>query len=159
MDIKEFRRRYCTSPPMRTLHGAEAELLGPDDGVRHLERAPVVGVVYGTPPGGNAESVARYLWVIDEMGIPYICERPLHRLEDALPKHTNLTGGSPAYVGGELWFVDKMSIYVSGGSGRYPPRSETQLDDAVSVFESYDYRVRSLGWDPMRGSARRYLVS
>ena len=144
---------------MRTIHGDEAELLGSNDGVRHLERAPVVGVIYGRPPGVNAESVARYLWVIDEMGIPYICERSLGRLGDARPKHTNLTGGRPAYVGGELWFADNVSIYVSGGSGRYPPRSEAQLDDAVSVFESYDYDVRSLGWDPMRGSARRYLIS
>ena len=58
-------------------------------------------------------------------------------------------------MGGELWFADEESLFLSGGSGRYPPSDETHLNDAVGVFKSYGYRVTSLGWDDERGEARR----
>lgn len=96
-----------------------------------------------------------YLWVIDPRGIPYILEHPLEILDGSRPKHTNLTGGREAYVGGELWFGDTLKIFVSGGSGRYGPESPEQLEDAVSVFETFGYVVRSLEWDPQLGKARR----
>ena len=89
----------------------------------------------------------RYLWVIDRQGIPYIIERPLSHIGGIDPKHTNLTGGEDAYVGGELWFSDNSRLFVSGGSGRYHPIDAKQLSYAVRVFESYQYRVTSLGWD------------
>lgn len=73
------------------------------------------------------------------------------------PKHTNLTGGGEAYLGGELWFFSVSRIYVSGGSGRYPPADARQLADAVLVFETLDYDVESLGWDV--DAAKRYLES
>ena len=135
----------------------ESLLLDAADDIRQLEPAPVYGIVYGIPPYAETGGRARYLWVIDEIGIPYLQERPIDRLGGALPKHTNLTGGRPAYIGGEVWFSDSESIYVSGGSGRYPPRDETQLLDAVSVFESYGYKVKSLGWDSESQRALRVL--
>ena len=69
-------------------------------------------------------------------------------------KHTNLTGGGEAYLGGELWFTSETSLYLSGGSGRYPPRDATQLEEATEVFRSFGYEVISLGWDH---EARRAL--
>ena len=56
-----------------------------------------------------------------------------------------------------MWFSDSENLYMSGGSGRYPPTSENHLNDAVRVFESYNYRVASLGWDPRWNRARRTL--
>ena len=47
--------------------------------------------------------------------------------------------------------------HVSGGSGRYPPKDETQLIDAVEVFEAHNYVVTSLGWDYETGMAERAL--
>ena len=73
------------------------------------------------------------------------------------PKHTNLTGGATAYVGGEMWFSDGENLYLSGGSGRYPPINENHLNDAVKVFESYNYQVVSLGWDTRLNRAGRTL--
>lgn len=71
------------------------------------------------------------------------------------PKHTNLTGGGEAYLGGELWFCSVSRIYVSGGSGRYPPANARQLADAVLIFETLAYDVESLGWNG--DSAKRIL--
>ena len=129
-----------------------------DAGLRILGIAPVDGFRPGFPPrqrGG--ESANRYLWVIDDRGIPYILEAPLPILQHNLPKHTNLTAGGRAYLGGELWFSDHESMYVSGGSGRYPPADERQLADAVDVFRSYGYTVTSLGWDIESGYANRFI--
>ncbi len=92
---------------------------------------------------------------MDDMGIPYIIEQPLPYLGNLVPKHTNLTGGANAYLGGEVWFLNSNSLFLSGGSGRYPPLHEQQLDDAADVFESYGYSVTSLGWDSEAGFANR----
>ena len=98
----------------------------------------------------------RHLWVIDERGIPYVLEERLAAIGSNLPKHTNLTGGGPAYLGGEVWFAAPKVLYVSGGSGRYPPLDRDQLDDAVAVFASFGYEVNSLGWTPGTGMAKRH---
>lgn len=68
-------------------------------------------------------------------------------LDGNVPKHTNLTGGNPAYIGGQLWFSDTRHMLVSGGSGRFPPLDEEQLTAAITVFSSFEYKVTSLGWD------------
>ena len=76
------------------------------------------------------------------------------RLNSNLPKHTNLTGGVPAYVGGELWFRTEEALFVSGGSRRYTPNL-CQLIDAVDVFRAFGYNVKSLGWDEDRDEPSR----
>ena len=98
-----------------------------------------------------------YLWVIDDAnGIPYVRETSISSIGGNFPKHTNLTGGGKAYLGGELWFDSCNSLYVSGGSGRYPPVDCVQLDCAVQVFRDFGYDVTSLGWDEETDTARRY---
>ena len=125
-------------------------------GVRVLHPAPVQKVEFGSPatePGKRG--INTYIWVIDDSGIPYIIERPVG--DSLAPKHTNLTGGLDAYVGGEIWFSDSSNLFLSGGSGRYPPLDERQLNDAAEVFVSYGYIVNSLGWDIESGMSIRYL--
>ena len=118
--------------------------------------APASGIKCGTPPLTQRGVSKKYLWVIDTKGIPYVFEIDID-LIGAVPKHTNLTGGGEAYLGGELWFTSESSLYLSGGSGRYPPRDATQLEEATDVFESFGYEVTSLGWDYGADEAKRYL--
>ena len=153
-----FRNRRQLRSPRFIRDRLETVRVGADDGVRLLEHAPATDILIGHPPTviEPEDSLHRYLWIIDARGIPYIIERPLPATGGNLPKHTNLTGGGEAYVGGELWFTSSESMYLSGGSGRYPPTSEPQLDEAVEVFESFGYSVISLGWDEGYG-ARRWL--
>ena len=149
-ELKEFWERYSERPPPSRITSRLHELvkLNEQHGLKQLQPSPVSNVQFGAPPTLKGERGSnRYLWVIDLRGIPYIVERPLSDLGDFDPKHTNLTGGEDAYLGGELWFSDNTHLFVSGGSGRYPPIDANQLRDAVRVFKSYRYRVTSLGWD------------
>ena len=126
--------------------------LGCEHGLRFLAPAPASGVQFGQPPRSREDSGSnRYLWLIDDEGIPYLIEAPLDVLGGNLPKHSNLTGARDAYIAGELWFDTERSVFVSGGSGRYGPTCEEQLFDAAEVFGSLSYQVACLGWIPLRG--------
>ena len=132
--------------------------LDSSSGYRLLGYAPARDVECGFPPRSQKDDgYHRYLWVINEAGIPFIKEIPIAALGDCKPKHTNLTGGYPAFIGGELWFKTSERLFVSGGSGRYKPNNEEHLADAVSVFEAYRYEVTSLGWNYETGNAKRTL--
>ena len=91
-------------------------MLDHSSGLRLLGHAPAQDVDFGAPPASRKEEGRnRYLWVIDDQGIPYIKEIPLELLISEKPKHTNLTGGRPAYAGGELWFRTQEALFMSGG--------------------------------------------
>ena len=156
--LDDFRCRYDLRPPEFIHHQREVVQLDLDSGLRLLEPAPATGISTGTPPSSIADDPNnRYLWVIDERGIPYIIESPIAVIGHKLPKHTNLAGGGDAYLGGEMWFSSTISIYVSGGSGRYPPLDGLQLEEATGVFNAFGYNVTSLGWDENAGRALRLL--
>ena len=155
--INEFRRRYRLRSPAWLPSPSEKRRLSEVDGLRALCNAPACMVLLGTPPYSRTDQGKnRYFRVIDANGIPYIHEFSVRAICNNLPKHTNLTGGGKVYLGGELWFVSPTGLYVSGGSGRYPPINRDQLDCAVRVFRDLDYDVISLGWDEGTGGARRY---
>lgn len=153
--LDDFRSRYDLRPPGFIHNRREAMQLA---GLRLLGPAPATDISVGTPPSSRAdEKTNRYLWVIDERGVPYIIESCNAAIGHELPKHTNLTGGGDAYMGGEMWFSSTVSIFVSGGSGRYPPLDERQLEEATGVFNAFGYNVTSLGWDENAGCALRLL--
>ena len=155
-ELHIFRNKYPEQLPQVHCEPHTLVRLSERHGVRLLQRAPASGVQFGTPPSASGDGSNRYLWVIDRRGIPYIIEQHLSDI-GCEPKHTNLTGGETAYLGGELWFKDSGSLFVSGGSGRYPPANVGQLNDAVKVFASYGYSVTSLGWNDGHGRAAREL--
>ena len=69
----------------------------------------------------DQKSLSRYLWVINDDGILFTLEIPIDDLNGEKPKHTNLTSGRPAYIGGELWFETGARLFVSGGSRTWLP--------------------------------------
>ena len=155
--LDDFRGRHVLRSPQRCSEYAHETIqIEAEHGFRLLGSAPACSVSFGCPPTSRTETGAnRYLWVIDERGIPYILEERLAAICSNFPKHTNLTGGGLAYLGGELWFASPMVLDVSGGSGRYPPVDRQQLEDAVQVLRSFGYEVDSLGWIDETGMARR----
>lgn len=156
--LEAFLNQYPPGGPSRPSdHPCEDHQLAPGNGFRILGPAPAPAneILIGAPPTSRSNSRYRYLWVIDERGIPHIIEECLVVLDTKLPKHTNLTGGGKASMGGEMWFASQADLYVSGGSGRYPAADSQQLDAAVEVFESLEYNVISLGWDEETGFAKR----
>ena len=157
-ELDEFRLRYEVRVPdwPDAAQAHEGWLLDQLSGLRFLGNAPAQEVHRGHPPKSRSEAGQhRYLWVINDEGLPFVKEIKNVRLNSNLPKHTNLTGGQPAYAGGELWFGTEESLFVSGGSGRYEPIHSDQL--AVGVFRAFGYAVTSLGWDTDRDEPRRFL--
>lgn len=158
--LDAFRARYSPRPPIArpTDTPTQSIPLQTSDGLRLLTPAPASGIQFGAPSTARWRSRSNtYLWVIDIRGIPYVFEVPIRVIGGTLPKHSNLTGGCEAHLGGELWFASECSLYLSGGSGRYPPLDAAQLKDATEVFESFGYEVTSLGWDYEIDEAKRSL--
>lgn len=153
MHILQFEQRYPPRPPARApSNDAELRRLTATDGVFLVRRPPAEAEVRKSPRRRDPSVEGRHLWVFVESTIPCVLESApdvAPPLESGVAKHTNLTGGGPASCGGELWVdpVDDDVLYVNGGSGRYGPRTEAELDDAVSVFEGLGFRVESFGWD------------
>ena len=159
-ELDEFRQIYDPREPLwpDTAQAHEGLLLDHLSGLRFLEYAPAREVHRGYPPKSRSETGHhRYLWVINDEGLPFVKEIKNVHLKSNLPKHTNLTGGRPAYAGGELWFGTEEALFVSGGSRRYKPIHSVQLEEAVGVFRAFGYTVTSLGWDKDRDEPRRFL--
>ena len=150
--LREFLERY----PSRTYRphreggeypSAELEAVTSADGLRCLNEVPSE-VPKGLPRRSMDEDGENcHLWIIDERGRPCISQAPLERLGTGKLRHTNLTGGGKASIGGEIWFGDMPRIYLSGSSGRYPPERPKHLEDAANLFRSVGFEVLSLGWD------------
>ena len=152
-----IRHRLRFPDPSRIHDQQETVRLEASDGLHLLTPAPVTDVRYGKPGASRTEHANTYLWVIDTRGIPYVFEAPIAKIGSVYPKHTNLTGGAEAYLGGEMWFASTVDLYLSGGSGRYHPEDRNQLEEAAQVFESFGYQVTSLGWNDSLGEAKRIL--
>lgn len=150
MTLADFVRNHPPQPPqIRPQTEDQHRRLGARDGVFLIDAPPIDDPVFGrrgTPDG-------RYLWVISTDATPAILEIvPMVRppLQSNVAKHTNLTGGDDACCGGETWLdaVGAARLHITGGSGRYPPRSPQELDDVVGLLESRGFAVDCAGWDP-----------
>lgn len=99
---------------------------------------------------------AKYLWVITDVSVPFGKEvNGATRL-----KHSNLTGGGRAFCGGEVWFADKNSLYLNGGSGRYPcEHDEEMLANVKSFYMDIGYRVAIPPLDEGLGQRPRVFKS
>lgn len=150
MTLEDFVRSHPPQPPrIRPQTEDQHRRLGANDGVFLIEAPPIDRPVFGrrgTPDG-------RYLWVISPDATPAILEtapgvRP--PLQSNVAKHTNLTGGDDACCGGEMWLdaVEATRLDITGGSGRYPPRSHQELDDVVRLLQLRGFGVHCAGWDP-----------
>lgn len=149
--LTDFQGRHTLRGPEKSPGPFEND---PIPGVQILGHAPAVGVTLGTPDSGEIDGdggANKYLWVIDTRGICYIFEAPIRELNHNPPKHSNLTGGGKAYIGGEMWFKTCSSMWVWGKSGRYPARNEQEWEEAVGVFNSFGYKTLSPVWDDETG--------
>ena len=150
MTLAAFTATYPVQGPNKPLDtGDQARLITAADGVISLTRAPFPAPVAGRPgfPDG------KHLWIIRPVALPVILETAPNvqppPLQSGCAKHTNLTGAAPACCGGELWVdvVSASKLYVNGGSGRYQPRTPSELADAILVFEDLGFDVMSAGWN------------
>lgn len=170
MAFGEMRRRFAPKG-MQTQPAAADELLiiTPADGRRKYRSAPILDEepIYtpSLPTSVTSADAARYLWVVDEDDVPHALERCpwAMKLKASRLKHSNLTGGSSAYFGGEIWFVDSRTLIINFCSGRYGANStadQPRIDATVQALVEDGYRVATTGADAENGYlSSRLLVA
>ena len=133
----------------RQKHEDELTDVSGRDDVVSLTVAPIAGARCGTPPRKPRSSGDQmHLWLVGTEDVLVALEEGPSGKSTSRGRlaHTNLSGGRPAHAGGELWFRDEASLWLTGGSSRYPPRSKEELDAIVEGFRSSGYNVCSCGW-------------
>jgi len=83
-----------------------------------------------------------FLWVIDHETIKIIREQNANRLRTHKPEcvcHTNLTGNSHAYVGGEIYFCEDGRKFINPFSDRYGDPTSAQWEAAKEYFRKVGY--------------------
>lgn len=149
-NFDQYRRQYDVRSPDLTTQKYPDELadLSSSPGVESMTVAPTAKPTCASEPG-VANQTLMHIWLVTSDRVPYALEhgelgKTTQRRRLA---HTNLSGGRDAHAGGELWFKDEMAIWLTGGSGRYPPRSAAELGALVDAFRTSGYSVCSCGWD------------
>lgn len=150
--VRYGMRNNLKNPDLSTLeHDDELRKLKWKHGVRQFPPKQNHIKPYKTPPMSYNELNANppFLWVALKNQIKIINEKAkaTTRLTLKKAKHTNISGGSKAYSGGELWFISKNTVILNGCSGRYGPRSEAQLNEIIDVFKATGWITISPGWD------------
>ncbi len=139
------------SPPSDLIANKDqVKQMSPADGL--LDWVDGNGLPRAAPPAPLLDSShveQAELWVVRVHDVVHAPERCLfgRTLESGVIKHTNLTGGSPAFCGGELLLLDTDTVVVNGRSGRYGPRTREELDSATKAFAESGYGVWSMGFD------------
>lgn len=112
-------------------------------------------------PDLSEETVAanQHLWVVRTQDVVHAPENCAfgHNLNSGVIKHTNLTGGEPAYAGGELLVLDEQTIVINGCSGRYGPSSPEEMAAVARAFADSGYGVWSMGWDDDAGMPAPFI--
>lgn len=100
----------------------------------------------------------KYLWVVDRNYVKIALEHgdAGKSTQRKRLSHSNFTGALEAFAGGELWFSGSNSIWINGGSSRYTPRSEQELESIVDAFRKSGYEVQSAGWDNGTNAPARF---
>lgn len=126
--------------------------------VYSLSIAPQAEFEIGTPPRKARTSGEKmHLWLVktDDVAVTLEEGESGASTERGRFAHTNLCGLTDAHCGGELWFETHSRIWLTGGSSRFPPRSDQELSLIVDQFRKSGYEVCSCGWDAgIAGPAR-----
>ena len=142
----------------RINHPDDCAQLNSTNGLKELEDGPVAhGVPVPTssvcPLDFSMDMPDKHIWAVRAADVVYALENcPFGKTLDAGSiKHTNLTGGSSAFVGGELRFLMEGVIVVNGCSGRYPVRDDHEMRALGRAFLDSGHHVWCMGYDPEAG--------
>lgn len=147
-------------PPELIANRDQLREMYPSDGLQQWTDGPGAVAEPPAPPLLDLSHIqGAHLWVVRKDDVVHAQEHCSFgaNLESGVIKHTNLTGGTAAYSGGELLFLDERTIVVNGCSGRYGPRSTAELDQAVRAFAESGFGVWSMGFDEETNSPARFL--
>lgn len=137
--------------PEAARYDGDADQMAPEDGLEQWIDGPV-HEPQAEPAGRpvvEEKSQGQRIWVVtadDVRHAPEACAFGEKR-GAGVTKHSNLTGGGSAFVGGEVVFLDEGSIVITGSSGRYRLRSGAELKAIETAFAESGYNVWSMGYN------------
>lgn len=147
----EYRATYPARQPdlQKQRFADEVTDLSSNGDIVFVETAPTNGMTLGKPQPTNVTDPAKYLWLVTPKELLGALEFGSSGRATARRRlaHTNLSGGKIAHAGGEMWFPGPSSVWMTGGSGRYPPATAIELEAIATAFAAAGYSVRSAGWD------------
>lgn len=145
------RKHFSLVSPQKPSSGDECEKA---PHLVYFSQAPIqddIDRIPSPPTDRDSSRPHKYLWIICEKGVPYCKETTGH----IAYKHTNITRCGEAFCGGEVWFRDESSLYLNGGSGRYPcENNEVLMTYVIEFFRRIGYKVavppvdEDTGWRP-----------
>ena len=143
------RQTRAIRPDVPRMNG-DADQMSPADGLEKLQDGPVQGRgAPGSAPEIPAKPEGVRLWAVGPRDVVHaaeVCDFGLAR-EAKVVKHSNLTGGAPAYCGGELLVLGAETLVVNGCSGRYRVADAEEMKAVASAFRGSAYNVWSMGWN------------
>ena len=154
-EIATFRQTYqLRAMKITPANDDQVKQMRREDGMLNLEDCGMAllleaGAVGEAPADSEAAKKGCFLWAVRGADTPVALERCDwgQGLESKELKHSNLTGGSPAHSGGELWAIKNQGLLVNANSGRYGAESPEELDAFVGALQGLGFRVGSMGFD------------
>ena len=145
----QYREKFEARPPNLANQIHDDEISDLRAGIE-VQSFPVAPMPTEVSLGQDfSDLTKKYLWLVGLSDIPFARENgDLGKLtKRGYLAHTNLSGGDLAHCGGELWCAGPNRLLVNGKSGRYRPRTASELDEIVTCFRLAGYLVASSGWD------------
>ncbi|MBR4608788.1 MAG: hypothetical protein IKO41_21590 [Lachnospiraceae bacterium] len=105
----------------------------------------------------------KYLWIANKRNIKIVIEynKSCVFLVDKLRrtkyvvKHTNITGGKKAFIGGQIIINNENFINMDFASGRYGPKTKNEFDywynEINNIFKKIGYNIFIEEWDADAG--------
>jgi hypothetical protein len=150
MPFEDLRKRFSDREMQSdAVNIDELRQMAPEDGLLSY-------IAVSLPQTRDSAKRSRYLWVLTATDLPYALELCVwaKTLESGMLKHSNLTGGGRAYIGGELWFVSEDRLVINFCSGRYGARDDGDMELAGAIIEALvedGYAVATTGRDEEQG--------
>jgi len=153
-NLEAYRQAYPVKSMRRPENNTDELIqMELDQGMNELPSPPANTALFPRhstlPASEDSAKEARHLWVIRSNDVPVALEECSwgKTLESQCIKHSNLTGGSAAHSGGEMWFIDHERIAINASSGRYGAESNDELQLIVQALRRSGYYVASMGFD------------
>lgn len=152
--FEKYRLAHQLIQPMNpdaARYAGDTDQMTAEDGLEQWIDGPVGGLQAEPPerPVFAEKTEGQRLWVVTADDVrhgPEECAFGEQR-GALVTKHSNLTAGGSAFVGGEVVFLSAETIAITGSSGRYRLRSGAELKAIEVAFAESGYNVWSMGYN------------
>lgn len=131
-------------------YDGDTDQMIPTDGLEVWEDGDSAGdVAPPAVPDIDGKPSDLHLWVVTQDDVRHAKEQCAFgsARQAKCVKHSNLTGGTAAYAGGEFAYLDPQTLLLNGCSGRYRITTLGEMSAIERAFRRSGYKVWSMGWN------------